>query len=28
MELEHYLRERHPESGLKGEPHVNSKLKF
>ncbi|KAK6773506.1 hypothetical protein RDI58_028744 [Solanum bulbocastanum] len=21
MELEHYLRERHPESGLKGEPH-------
>ncbi|KAH0641790.1 hypothetical protein KY290_033401 [Solanum tuberosum] len=28
MELEHYLREHHPESGLKGEPHVNSKLKF
>ncbi|KAK6791315.1 hypothetical protein RDI58_010396 [Solanum bulbocastanum] len=28
MELEHYLRECHPESGLKGEPHVNSKLKF
>ncbi|KAG5570437.1 hypothetical protein H5410_060203 [Solanum commersonii] len=28
MELEHYLRERHPESGLKSEPHVNSKLKF
>ncbi|KAK4722186.1 hypothetical protein R3W88_012419 [Solanum pinnatisectum] len=28
MELEHYLRERHPESGLKGEPHVDSKLKF
>ncbi|KAK6796261.1 hypothetical protein RDI58_003962 [Solanum bulbocastanum] len=28
MELEHYLRKRHPESGLKGERHVNSKLKF
>ncbi|KAH0663782.1 hypothetical protein KY284_028713 [Solanum tuberosum] len=27
MELEHYLRERHPDNGLKGEPHVNSKLK-
>ncbi|KAH0747417.1 hypothetical protein KY285_009074 [Solanum tuberosum] len=28
MELEDYLHEHHPESGLKGEPHVNSKLKF
>lgn len=27
MELEHYLRECHPDSGLKGEPHINSKLK-
>ncbi|KAF3627776.1 putative HUA2-like protein 3-like [Capsicum annuum] len=25
--LEYYLRERHPDSGLKGEPHINSKLK-
>uniref|UniRef100_M1A806 RNase H family protein n=1 Tax=Solanum tuberosum TaxID=4113 RepID=M1A806_SOLTU len=28
MELEHYLREHHPENGLKGEPHVNYELKF
>lgn len=27
MELEHYLHECHPNSLLKGEPHVNSKLK-
>ncbi|KAH0661191.1 hypothetical protein KY284_026122 [Solanum tuberosum] len=27
MELEHYLCECHPDIGLKGKPHVNSKLK-
>ncbi|PHU05119.1 hypothetical protein BC332_25941 [Capsicum chinense] len=27
MELGHYLHERHPDSGLKDEPHINSKLK-
>lgn len=26
-ELEYYLRQRHPDSGLKGEPYINSKLK-
>lgn len=27
MELEHYFHERHPSSQLKGEPHVNNKVK-
>ncbi|KAM3338944.1 hypothetical protein P3S68_031030 [Capsicum galapagoense] len=27
MELEHYLRKLHPNSELKDEPHINSKLK-